>query len=68
MNKGISIVLLALGIFVAAGFSRRRWTIESLAVLAALLAFTKINGVRSRAGSGQFQLPGSSLPGSGEPA
>ncbi len=37
------VVLLALGILIAAGFSRRRWTIECLAVLAALLAFTKIN-------------------------
>ena len=37
------VILLALGIFVAAGLSRRRWTIESLSVLAALLAFTKIN-------------------------
>jgi hypothetical protein len=37
------VVLLALGILIAAGFSRRRWTLECLAVLTALLACTKIN-------------------------
>jgi hypothetical protein len=37
------VVLLALAIVLAAGFSRNRWTLESLAVLTALLVFTKIN-------------------------
>ncbi|HEY0552542.1 MAG TPA: hypothetical protein VGF13_23280 [Verrucomicrobiae bacterium] len=37
------VLLLALGILIAARFSPSRWTIECLAVLTALLAFTKIN-------------------------
>jgi hypothetical protein len=37
------VVLLALGAWVASGFSRNRWTLAALAVIGALLAFTKIN-------------------------
>ncbi len=36
-------VLLALGALAATRFSRNRWAVEALAVIAVLLAFTKIN-------------------------
>jgi hypothetical protein len=37
------VVLLALGMFVASRFARSRWPLETLAIITALLVFTKIN-------------------------
>jgi len=37
------VVLLALGMFVASRFARSRWPLETLALITALLVFTKIN-------------------------